>query len=136
MRACLICWIGILLIITGCQPEMPITSTITIDGEARRIAVNQELYGLTIENCTGLDSRSSAAMIVGLPESRLKDVKIRNCFFSVAKDGLRPVRESDMFLGLPDIEERGMRIRFVDGLELENVHVEGAARDVILEDEE
>ena len=49
MRACLICWIGILLIITGCQPEMPVTSTITIDGEARRIAVNQELYGLTIE---------------------------------------------------------------------------------------
>ena len=28
---------------------MPVTSTITIDGEARRIAVNQELYGLTIE---------------------------------------------------------------------------------------
>lgn len=99
-------------------------------------AETPSLYGLTIENCTGLDSRSSAAMIVGLPESRLKDVKIRNCFFSVAKDGLRPVCESDMFLGLPDIEERGMRIRFVDGLELENVHVEGAARDVILEDEE
>lgn len=99
-------------------------------------AETPSLYGLTIENCTGLDSRSSAAMIVGLPESRLKDVKIRNCFFSVAKDELRPVCESDMFLGLPDIEERGMRIRFVDGLELENVHVEGAARDVILEDEE
>ncbi len=49
MRGCLAFWIGLLLVIAGCQPEMPVTSIITIDGDARRVAVNQELYGLTIE---------------------------------------------------------------------------------------
>lgn len=92
------------------------------------------LYNLEITNCRGYDSRSSAGMIVGLPEMKVKNVKIRDCYFSVAKDNLRPVSESDMYLGLPEIEDRGLRLRFVEDLDLENVHVEGAEQDVLRED--
>lgn len=37
------------LILVSCQPEMPVTSSILIDGEGLTIPVNKELYGLTIE---------------------------------------------------------------------------------------
>lgn len=37
------------LILVSCQPEMPVTSSILIDGNALTIPVNKELYGLTIE---------------------------------------------------------------------------------------
>lgn len=92
------------------------------------------LKGLVVEDCQGTGARASAAMIVGLPERKVESVKIKRCHFSVATEGLRPVRESDMFLGLPEIEERGIRIRYVDGLELEDVTVDGASRAVVLED--
>lgn len=92
------------------------------------------LYNLEITDCRGYDSRSSAAMIVGLPEKKVSNVRIRDCFFSVASEGLRPVSESDMYLGLPEIEDRGIRLRFVENLDMENVHVEGAGKEVILED--
>lgn len=39
----------ILLLMTGCRPEMPVTSFITIEADGLSIPVNKELYGLTIE---------------------------------------------------------------------------------------
>lgn len=37
------------LLLAGCQPEMPVTSSILIEGDGLTIPVNKELYGLTIE---------------------------------------------------------------------------------------
>lgn len=34
---------------SGCQPEMPVTSSITVDVEGFSVPVNKDLYGLTIE---------------------------------------------------------------------------------------
>ncbi len=92
------------------------------------------LYNLEVTDCRGLDARSSAAMIVGLPEKKVDNVLIKDCFFSIAKENLAPVSESDMYLGLPEIEERGIRLRFVEGLKLENVHVDGADPEIVMED--
>lgn len=39
----------LVLILPGCQPEMPLTSSITIDVEGFSVPVNKQLYGLTIE---------------------------------------------------------------------------------------
>lgn len=36
-------------LLAACQPEMPVTSSITVEGEGLSIPVNKELYGLTIE---------------------------------------------------------------------------------------
>ena len=92
------------------------------------------LYNLEVINCRSYNSRSSAGMLVGLPESRLTNVTVKDCYFSVASENLRPVSESDMYLGLPEIEDRGIRIRFTDNLTLENVHVEGVSREIVQED--
>ena len=91
------------------------------------------LYNLEVINCTGIDARSSAAMLVGLPESPLRNVSIRNCSFSIARENLEPVDRSDMYLGLPEITCRGIRLRFIDNPVLENIHVEGASQDFIME---
>ena len=37
------------LILVCCQPEMPVTSSILVEGDGLTIPVNKELYGLTIE---------------------------------------------------------------------------------------
>lgn len=37
------------VLLSGCQPEMPVTSSITIDMDGFSVPVNKELYGLTIE---------------------------------------------------------------------------------------
>ena len=91
------------------------------------------LYNLEVINCKGTDARSSAAMLVGLPESPLRNVSIRNCSFSIATENLEPVDKSDMYLGLPEITCRGIRLRFIDNPVLENIHVEGASQDFIME---
>lgn len=38
-----------LLILTGCRPEMPVTSFISVEADGLTIPVNKNLYGLTIE---------------------------------------------------------------------------------------
>lgn len=38
-----------ILSLAGCQPEMPVTSSIIIDTDAFSLPVNEELYGLTVE---------------------------------------------------------------------------------------
>jgi Endopolygalacturonase len=75
-----------------------------------------------LENCVSEDSLASAGMIVGLPESKVKNVVLKNCRFTVKKDASVPVRDTDMFLGLPDLESRGLRLRnaevSISGLEI------------------
>lgn len=45
-----VCLFFILLVLcSGCMPEMPVTSTIIVEGEDLTIPVNKKLYGLTIE---------------------------------------------------------------------------------------
>ncbi|MGH0053313.1 MAG: glycoside hydrolase family 28 protein, partial [Sphaerochaetaceae bacterium] len=66
---------------------------------------------ITIERCTSKRCRSSAAFIVGLPESPIKDFVIAHCRFGVAEAQLRPICESEMYEGLEDAEGRGIRVR-------------------------
>lgn len=88
MRVCLAVWISFLLVAIGCQPEMPVTSTITIDGEARRVAVNRELYGLTIEEINhAIDGGIYAELIRN--RSFEEGVPPLNCPVDVAKGTLR-----------------------------------------------
>ena len=88
---------------------------------------------VVIENCTSEDSTSSAAFIVGLPESPIKDLVIRNCTFTVAKAGLTPVEESEMYEGLPEPQGRGIRLRNVK-LCIQDVNVRGVASALLIED--
>ena len=39
----------LVLLLSGCQPEMPVTSSIVIDMDGFSVPVNKKLYGVTIE---------------------------------------------------------------------------------------
>ena len=102
-----------------------------------KMPVSDETPGLSnveISNCTAEGLKASASMIVGLPESPVKNLKIKNCHFSVNKDTDVDVDESDMYRGLPTPEGRGFRIRYAENIELENVIIDGVDKELLLED--
>ncbi|HPZ15050.1 MAG TPA: glycoside hydrolase family 28 protein [Sphaerochaeta sp.] len=86
-----------------------------------------------IERCHATRSRASAAFIVGLPEAPIKDLVVKDCSFGIASEHLVDIDESEMYAGLPRIEERGMRLRNAH-LDLDRVTVDGARRALIIEE--
>ena len=86
-----------------------------------------------IENCRMEACTSSAAFIVGLPEQPIRNLVIRDSFFSLAKEKLQDVSDSEMYAGLPDPSGRGLRLRNVE-CTLRQVAVEGVAEAFCLED--
>ena len=91
------------------------------------------LYNVTVEDCHAEGSRSSAGMVVGLPESPVRNIVIRNSVFAVSPEADRPVDESDMYEGLPDVPSRGFRIRNASVV-LDNLRVVSDQPDIIIED--
>ncbi len=88
---------------------------------------------VTIEGCTGTNSRSSAAFIVGLPEFPIRDMVISGCIFTVANENLEPVGESEMYEGLSDPKGRGIRLRNVS-LTAQDVIVQGVSDQYVIEE--
>ena len=63
-RVCWLCGLVLWLGLMGCRPEMPVTSTITIEGDGLTLPVNKELYGLTLEEVNhGIDGGLYAELI-------------------------------------------------------------------------
>ncbi len=90
------------------------------------------IKNILIENVVARSCRSSAGFIVGLPESHIEGVTIRNSSFSVdGESGVSP-SVSEMYRGLPDVDEKGLRVRFAD-ISLENVVVEGVEKILVEE---
>ncbi len=85
------------------------------------------ISNVTISNCTATGSRSSAAFIVGLPEAPITNLRIGNCSFGVATEGLESIEDSEMTQGLPVISERGIRLRNVE-LSVQGLEVTGLAK--------
>ena len=80
------------------------------------------LHSITIENCHAEGSRASCGMAVGLPESPLGNVVIKDSSFSMASDNLVPVSQSDMYRGLPNPVSRGFRLRNIE-VHIENTNI-------------
>jgi hypothetical protein len=96
------------------------------------------VFDILVKDCQAVDCLSSAGFIVGLPESPVTGLVIEDCSFSLGSMNLQPVQESEMYLGLPLSQGRGMRLRNVH-LVFKNVSVNGVMKpfeieeDVILE---
>lgn len=72
---------------TGCRPEMPVTSSIMIDADGLSIPVNKELYGLTIEEINhGVDGGLYAELIQN--RSFEDGVPPLNCPYDAARNVL------------------------------------------------
>lgn len=90
------------------------------------------IRNILIENVVARGCRSSAGFIVGLPEARIENVEIRNT--SICIDGESEIKPnvSEMYAGLPEVEEKGIRVRFAD-IKMENVVVEGVDKILVEE---
>lgn len=91
------------------------------------------IYGITIEDCHAEGSRASAGMAVGLPESPIRGLSIRDSSFAVAPDASEPIDRSDMYLGLPDPPSRGFRLRNAE-VGICNLSVVSDSPEIIIED--
>lgn len=83
---------------------------------------------MRIVNCTSTGSRAAAMLIAGLPESPIENVVIKDCNFDVDPNTTVDVNECDQYLGLPTPASRGVRLRNVRGLKLENISVTGVEK--------
>lgn len=91
------------------------------------------LSNITISNCVATGSRSSAGFIVGLPEAPITDLRIENCSFGVASTGFEPIEDSEMTQGLPEISDRGIRLRNVH-LTVKGLQVTGVTQPLFIEE--
>lgn len=93
-----------------------------------------EIYGVHIDGAVATGCKSSAGMIVGLPERPVAGVEITNSHFAVSKDASRDISESDMYKGIPTPESRGFRIRYANSVKLSGLDVECEGEKLIIED--
>lgn len=98
------------------------------------ISTTPSLSDITIRNCTATGSRSSAGFIVGLPEAPITDLRIEDCSFGVASKNLEPVEDSEMAQGLPEITQRGIRLRNVQ-VRVHNLEVTGVGEPLVVEED-
>lgn len=67
---------------------------------------NIEISGLEAQHC-----RASAGFIAGLPEAPIECFTMERCRIGMARHGMVPASESEMFEGIPETGSRGIRIR-------------------------
>lgn len=76
---------------------------------------------VTIENITAAGVRSSCAFIAGLPEQPITGLTLKDCTFALAPEAdLVAPSLSEMYAGIPDSEERGLRVLNTEAV-LENI---------------
>ncbi|MPL70772.1 hypothetical protein SDC9_16533 [bioreactor metagenome] len=82
------------------------------------------MRNILVSNLTAMRCRASAGFIVGLPESKIRNLVLENCVISLAGDGLVPVDRSEMYQGLGETGHRGLRMKNVecrlDAVRIEN----------------
>jgi len=87
-----------------------------------------QVRNVRIRDVRATGCRASAGFFAGLPESPVEDLDISRCeFFVDEQSETRPV-ESDMFFGVPDTPEKGIRLLNVKGPRFNDISVQGATR--------
>jgi polygalacturonase len=90
-------------------------------------AATPQVRNVSVSGIRARGCRASAGFIAGLPESPVENLRIRHCEFSTdEQSGVSP-DESDMFLGIPGVTEKSIRLLNVKDPEFEDVTVKGPA---------
>lgn len=97
------------------------------------ISSTPSIHNISIENITSKKSRASAGFIAGLPEQPVKNLVIKNSYFSTDEKSSSSPSESDMYAGLPDTASKSFRILNAEAPVFENVTIEGPEKDFIFE---
>jgi polygalacturonase len=94
-------------------------------------AVTPSIKNITVSNIRASGCRASAGFVAGLPESPVENLVLENCEFSTDEGSGVSTSESDMFLGIPEIKEKSVRLLNVKDLSINNVTVQGPAEPFI-----
>jgi polygalacturonase len=90
-------------------------------------AATPSIKNVSVSDIRATGCRASAGLIAGLPESPVDNLVMQRCTFSTDEhSGVSP-DESDMFLGLPAVSEKSIRLLNVKKALLEEVCVNGPA---------
>ena len=88
-------------------------------------AATPSIKNIRISDIKASGCKASAGFIAGLPESPVENVVINRCEFSTdERSGVSP-DESDMFLGIPAITEKSIRLLNVKNIQFNEVNVRG-----------
>jgi polygalacturonase len=90
-------------------------------------AATPSIRNVRISDIQAAGCRASAGFIAGLPESPVENLSLKRCEFSTDERGGVSPDESDMFLGLPRITEKGIRLLNVKNADFTGVIVNGPA---------
>ena len=83
------------------------------------------IKNITINNIQANGCRASAGFIAGLPESPVENLTIQHCEFSTDESSSLSPDESDMFFGIPSIQEKSFRLLNVKNTVFNEVYVKG-----------
>ncbi|MDR1398953.1 MAG: glycoside hydrolase family 28 protein [Treponema sp.] len=83
------------------------------------------IQNITVSDVHATACRASAGFIAGLPESPVSKVRISHCDFATDEASEISPDESDMFLGIPPVQEKSFRILNTQDIELTDVQVRG-----------
>jgi hypothetical protein len=99
----------------SCQEALPVN------------AATPSIKNVRISDIQAAGCRASAGFIVGLPEAPVENISIQRCKFSTnEQSGISP-DESDMFLGIPTVTEKSIRLHNVKNHEFSDIQVNGPA---------
>jgi len=83
------------------------------------------IKNINIVNMKATGCRASAGFIVGLPESPIENISFNQCELTTnEQSGINP-DESEMFLGLPPVSEKSIRILYTKNAEFNETYVHG-----------
>jgi len=77
-------------------------------------SLTPRIRNIRVDNLTATGCRASAGFIVGLPESKIRNLVLENCQIAMASADLVPARQSEMYEGVGETENRGLRLRNVE----------------------
>ena len=92
-----------------------------------------KIYNVHIEGIKAKSCKSSAGFIVGLPESPITDLVIKDCDISTDESSSESPMDSDMFFGLPEVSVKSFRVRNTPDAKFENVKITGPKESFIYE---
>ncbi|MDR2476948.1 MAG: glycoside hydrolase family 28 protein [Treponema sp.] len=88
-------------------------------------AATPSIRNIRISDIQASGCRASAGFIAGLPESPVENISVQRCEFLVdQQSGVSP-GESDMFLGLPEVTEKCIRLLNVKDAVFNEIQVQG-----------
>jgi len=67
---------------------------------------------IVVFNLTATKCRASAGFVVGLPEAPIEGLRLENWQVSLAEEGAVPVNRVEMYQGLEEVRDRGIRVEY------------------------